>query len=502
MTTLLSKLLVSPSLAVSGGISVLPSSRVGVLLCFREACTSNTDATNIRARGHVGWKQVPKPAFQREAHEKAQNPSAGTQTKKGGQIPHEVSELFKTLREEALRRLHEFSPIHLFSLTWAYSTARLLDEDLLRRVTNAAIRIGRERDSQQHRRKHKRRGQEPANCAIESIQRGRFFQPEQPSIIGEGAHWLALYKPPFWQVSADAKEAAKAAEVAPFQDDADDDEVFDAHARKPKMQLWTRHNFSKHHPICNDKIEAFGLMHRLDVQTSGIILCAKTYVGAYWLRLQWCSYVVDKEYVCVVHGWVDRSVREINQRIRVDKKKARHGRKTIYTNCTVSKDGKPSYTELHTLAHLTKDAEATSESADKDGVPERYSLVVVKLHTGRTHQIRVHMKWLGHPLVSDNKYARKHFADDTKWCHRNFLHTYHLSFEDIPAHAVAEDLTAEDTTSLVDVYCPIPEDLCRALARLKPVGKESEHLYKAWLSSDSEKLSPFKTYSAGGGCSQ
>ena len=46
----------------------------------------------------------------------------------------EVADLFDTLRGEALRRLDEFGPIHLFSLCWAYSTARLLDDDLQKQV--------------------------------------------------------------------------------------------------------------------------------------------------------------------------------------------------------------------------------------------------------------------------------------------------------------------------------------------------------------------------------
>merc|ERR1712224_277856 len=63
---------------------------------------------------------------------------------------------------------------------------------------------------------------------------------------------------------------------------------------------------------------------------------------------------------------------------------------------------------------------------------EKYSLVALKLHTGRTHQIRVHMLSIGHPLVSDVKYAKDNFSADCTWCPRNFLHTYHLHFLDVP----------------------------------------------------------------------
>merc|ERR550525_1078293 len=121
-------------------------------------------------------------------------------------------------------------------------------------------------------------------------------------------------------------------------------------------------------------------MHRLDMQTSGLLVCAKSYAGAYWLRLQWCSYLVDKEYVCLVHGWVDRSVREIHKRIRVDKKKAPNSRRTVSTRCSVGASGKPSYTEVFTLAHLTRVAIDRSK-VEYDPEPQRYSLVALKLHT-------------------------------------------------------------------------------------------------------------------------
>ena len=45
----------------------------------------------------------------------------------------------------------------------------------------------------------------------------------------------------------------------------------------------------------------FGLLHRLDAQTSGLLLCAKSYTGKNWIWLQWCTHGVTKEHVCLVH---------------------------------------------------------------------------------------------------------------------------------------------------------------------------------------------------------
>jgi len=83
-----------------------------------------------------------------------------------------------------------------------------------------------------------------------------------------------------------------------------------------------------------------------------------------------------------------------------------------------------------------------------------YSLVACDIKTGRTHQIRVHMLHLGHPLVSDDKYVTtEQLAEDRSWCPRLFLHNYRLSFRDIRQKQVS-------------VICPLAEDLRTALGRL------------------------------------
>ena len=189
-----------------------------------------------------------------------------------------------------------------------------------------------------------------------------------------------------------------------------------------------------------------------------------------------------KEYVCLVHGWVDPSVTEIQKRIRVDKKKG-------FVRSTVSDSGKSAYTELATLAHLSRAPDGMSKG---DASEERYSLVALKLHTGRTHQIRVHMLAIGHPLVCDRKYAESRFPADRTWCRRNFLHTFHLSLQDVPE---GSDLgSASCLQELVKVYCPLPEDLRGALAELDPMDETSGAQRDAWLSGDTARLCSFEQY--------
>merc|ERR1712157_214361 len=92
--------------------------------------------------------------------------------------------------------------------------------------------------------------------------------------------------------------------------------------------------------------------------------------------------------------------------------------------------GKPAYTEITTIAYLSGVVRAASD-AGSETCEKLYSLVALKLHTGRTHQIRVHMRAIGHALICDEKYSSSNFFFDSKWCSRNFLHTYHLSFWDV-----------------------------------------------------------------------
>ena len=85
------------------------------------------------------------------------------------------------------------------------------------------------------------------------------------------------------------KGMAKAALVTPVEDEDDvitEDEMPSEEGRhKLSIQSWMQPQLASYYPICQDPIANFGLMHRLDVQTSGVLLCAKSYAGAYWITM-------------------------------------------------------------------------------------------------------------------------------------------------------------------------------------------------------------------------
>merc|ERR1719221_996807 len=105
--------------------------------------------------------------------------------------------------------------------------------------------------------------------------------------------------------------------------------------------------------------------------------------------------------------------------------------------------GKPAQTYIRVLAHAMRGS-------------WRFSLVTCRIQTGRRHQIRAHLRHVGHPTVADGKYTRAQIFDaDSRWCPRNFLHRHRLAFRDA---AGAERAVVE----------PLPPDLRAALAVLGP----------------------------------
>lgn len=133
-----------------------------------------------------------------------------------------------------------------------------------------------------------------------------------------------------------------------------------------------------------------GIVHRLDKDTSGVMMVALTESMYEHLKDAFGDRKVKKEYVALVCGNIEKSYGFFEQSLGKSKKDFR--KYTTNENDMVSI--KPSLTEYKVLEHLT------------DGLDE-YTLVVVKLHTGRTHQIRVHFSSQGYPLVGDELYGGK-----------------------------------------------------------------------------------------------
>lgn len=157
-----------------------------------------------------------------------------------------------------------------------------------------------------------------------------------------------------------------------------------------------------------------GIVHRLDKETSGIILVAKTKTAFENLQGQFKERSVEKVYVALVHGEVAPRDGEINVPVgRLSWNRKRFG---------VVAGGREAVTKYHTLNILHKTLNKKEEV-----------LTFLELYpkTGRTHQIRVHLKYFGHPIFSDHLYGgRKQARDDRKILPRVFLHAAKISFFD------------------------------------------------------------------------
>lgn len=166
--------------------------------------------------------------------------------------------------------------------------------------------------------------------------------------------------------------------------------------------------------------ERSGLVHRLDRETSGVMVMAKTVEAFVILLKQFKDREVQKEYRALTHGIWKAPAGEISLPIgrrRDDRKKM-----------GVREDGRESVTDYAVLSEYTSWAFPSELKVDDRGYAG-FSLVSFKPKTGRTHQIRVHSKQMGHPIVGDMDYAgRKRSREDRKWTKRVMLQAQKLEF--------------------------------------------------------------------------
>ena len=161
-----------------------------------------------------------------------------------------------------------------------------------------------------------------------------------------------------------------------------------------------------------------GIVHRLDKDTSGLLLIAKTNVAHARLGRQFEKHTVYKRYVALVQGKVqfDQGVVDIN----IKKHVKYHDQRQVTEN---KEEGKEAMTMYQVLDRRDK-----------------ATLVALFPQTGRTHQLRVHMKHLGHPILGDDKYGRKE------------------SFPRLALHAQSIGFIHPITKQYVEFACVMPKE--------------------------------------------
>lgn len=158
------------------------------------------------------------------------------------------------------------------------------------------------------------------------------------------------------------------------------------------------------------KARRLDLVHRLDKETSGCVLLAKKHSSLVYFFDLFKQRKVNKIYYAVVHGKWDSNIKEID--LPLKRTETKDGQRLVKID---KKEGKKALTKIISVKHLGD-----------------YSLLEIKLETGRTHQIRVHTRAMGNPIVADKKYG---FVDKDKKLADNgvdrlLLHAGRLEFFD------------------------------------------------------------------------
>ncbi len=184
-----------------------------------------------------------------------------------------------------------------------------------------------------------------------------------------------------------------------------------------------------------------GIVHRLDKQTSGLIVVAKDDSTHRKLGEMFSERTVKKTYLTLVHGHLAKDdttvtlpiARDLQRRIRMTTRRP---------------DGRSAVSHMHVLERITTPYGA-------------FTMVEVKIETGRTHQIRVHMQSLGHPVVGDFLYGAPHVirrvdgGEGVLELERNFL------------HAASLQLTHPQTGKELELEAPLAKELVEFLEQLR-----------------------------------
>jgi len=165
------------------------------------------------------------------------------------------------------------------------------------------------------------------------------------------------------------------------------------------------------------------IVNRLDRETSGLVLVAKTSAAARRFGLLMQQQGFQKEYLAIVWGWPDWETKSVDAPLD---RQGKHRESAIYLKQAIHPDGAPAETEFRVQRRFTKSSATPSPAASRLPLPEgeergegsakfngqnstqaedKFALLHAIPRTGRTHQIRVHLASIGHPIVGDKIYG-------------------------------------------------------------------------------------------------
>ena len=207
-------------------------------------------------------------------------------------------------------------------------------------------------------------------------------------------------------------------------------------------------------PSMSAELERPGLVHRIDKDTSGLLVIAKTEQAMNHLALQFAAHTTDRLYNAVVWGSVEQEQGTITGHI------GRHVKDRM--QMAVFEDGSEG---KHAITHYR--------------ILERFSyvtLVECKLETGRTHQIRAHFKHIGHPLFNDERYGGERILKGTTFSkYKQFIENCFKACPRQALHARTLGFIHPTTGEKMSFESPLPADMVDLLDRWRNYTQNSIH---------------------------
>ena len=189
-----------------------------------------------------------------------------------------------------------------------------------------------------------------------------------------------------------------------------------------------------------------GIVHRIDKDTTGLMVIAKTEKAMTHLADQFAKHTIDREYIALVWGDPEPAKGTIEQNIGRDPRDRQ--KMTVFTE---NEDGK------HAITHY-------------EVLESYYYVSIVKciLETGRTHQIRVHMSSIGHPLFNDQKYGGDRIRKGTIFSkYKQFVHNNFKLIQRHSLHAQSIGFIHPATNEYMKFECDLPSDMQDVIGRWK-----------------------------------
>ena len=177
----------------------------------------------------------------------------------------------------------------------------------------------------------------------------------------------------------------------------------------------------------NNQTYKIRFANRIDMDTSGIVIVAKSANSQHDISHQMRTNAVHKQYIAIVNGVIARDA------FKIDKPIGRPNEESIQRT-VLAEGGKNAITDVKVLERF-----------------DNHTLVEVTLHTGRTHQIRVHLTHIGHPITGDHLYG----GDAPELMNRQAL------------HAAKMELKHPMTSETLEIEAPLPDDMKKCLAILR-----------------------------------